>query len=111
MNEVAELFCDDSQQMLREIQENISRLDGKALENGAHALKGAVGNFGAKVAFDVALRLELMGENGDMNQAQESFTELEGEISRLTRELAILRKEISATPQRNENGTEPLALY
>ena len=95
LNEVACLFRGESQRMLSEIRGSIRCHDGEALEHAAHALKGAVGNFGAKHAFDAAHKLEMMGDDKDMGKAHETFTELEQEIARLDRALATLGKEMS----------------
>ena len=93
---VVELFCDDSPGMLSEIRESIGRFDGKRLERAAHALKGAVGNFGARYACDAALRLEAMGRSGDFANADQECAKLEKEITRLQRALEMFRKEIAA---------------
>jgi len=79
-----------------EIREAIASCDGKALHFAAHELKGAVGNFSAKSTFDAALRLEMMGRDGDMSEAEEAYAVLENEIACLTRALAMFRKEVVA---------------
>jgi hypothetical protein len=56
-------------------------------------LKGAVGNFGAKGAFDAALRLEMMGRGGDLTNVEEAYAELEKEVTHLKDALAALREE------------------
>lgn len=96
LSEVVELFFDDSPGMLSEIRESIGPRDGKTLGGAAHALKGAVGNFGARYACDAALRLEAMGRGGDFANADQAYAVLEKEITRLQRALAMFRKEIVA---------------
>lgn len=65
------------------IREGIHNADADALEKAAHSLKGSVGNFAAKRAFDAAYRLEVMGRDGDLGKADSAFTELEEELRRL----------------------------
>lgn len=96
LSEVVELFFDDYPGMLSEIRESIGRCDGKTLERAAHGLKGAVGNFSARYAFDAALRLEAMGRGGDFANADQACSELEKEITRLQRALAMFRRELVA---------------
>lgn len=90
---MAELFLDDCPGLLSEIREAIARRDSKALEHSAHSLKGSVGNFSATAAFEAALRLEMMGSNGDMTRAEEAYSILEKEIERLKPAFAALGQE------------------
>ena len=89
--EVADLFREDSPGMMSEIRESIAGRNSKALEHSAHALKGSVGNFGAKLAYDAALSLEIMGREGDTARAEEVFKQLETEITGLNQALATLK--------------------
>ncbi len=92
LQEIVVLFLDEAPRLLSEIRASITRRDAKALERAAHTLKGAVGNFGARSAFEAALRLEVMGRDGDFAKAAEACVELEKEIARLERALAALRE-------------------
>jgi PAS domain S-box-containing protein len=93
LQEIIELFFDEMPGLLAAVQETITRCDAKALERAAHTLKGAVGNFGAKGAFDAALRLEVMGRGGDLTHVAGAYAELEREVARLEGALAALREE------------------
>ena len=92
LQEIVVLFLDEAPRLLSEIRASITRRDANALERAAHTLKGAVGNFGARSAFEAALRLEVMGRDGDFAKAAEACVELEKEIARLERALAALRE-------------------
>jgi HPt (histidine-containing phosphotransfer) domain-containing protein len=93
LREIIGLFFDETPGLLSAIQESIARRDTKALECAAHTLKGSVGNFGAKGAYDAALRLEVIGRRGDFANAEEAYAQLEAEIARLEGVLAALREE------------------
>jgi HPt (histidine-containing phosphotransfer) domain-containing protein len=67
----------------------VGRGDGKIVEQSAHTLKGSVGYFGAKRAFDAAQRLERIGKNGTWTAAERAQLELEAELMLL--EKAIKR--------------------
>jgi two-component system sensor histidine kinase/response regulator len=93
LQEIVGLFFDEIPGLLSAVQESIACRDAKALERVAHTLKGAVGNFGAKGAFDAALRLEAMGRDRDLTNVAEAYAELEKEVTYLKGALAALREE------------------
>jgi CheY-like chemotaxis protein/HPt (histidine-containing phosphotransfer) domain-containing protein len=91
--EIVELFCAETPEMLAALRASIARGDGPALERTAHSLKGTVSSFGAPAARDAAFRLEAMGRSGDLTQAEPACAALEREITRLTCALAAFRGE------------------
>jgi CheY-like chemotaxis protein len=94
LREVALLFFEDTPVLLAEIRAAIDRNDPPALERSAHRLKGSVSNFGAKLAQEAALRLELMGRQGDVSNASERYQELERELAAVTSAIeSLLSKE------------------
>ncbi|MBS0209592.1 MAG: response regulator [Planctomycetes bacterium] len=54
-----------------------------AVRLAAHTIKGAVGNFLARPAFEAALRLETLARSGNLEQMDEAFPPLEVELQRL----------------------------
>ncbi len=93
--EVARLFSESSGSMLSEIKESIACGDGTSLERSAHALKGAVGNFGIKKPWEAAFRLEEMGRQRDFADVNHAFEELDREVSRLNRALTAVTEELT----------------
>jgi two-component system, sensor histidine kinase and response regulator len=91
LREIVGLFMLETPEMQSAIRESITRQDGRALEMAAHSVKGAVSSFGAQAAREAALKLEVMGREGDLTQATLASAELEREIARLTRALAEFR--------------------
>jgi signal transduction histidine kinase/DNA-binding response OmpR family regulator len=84
LRRLMEVFDETSRALLSEIHEAIARGDTEALARAAHTLKGSVGNFAPHGdAFETALRLEMMGSNGDMSGAEQAYLVLEAEIERL----------------------------
>ena len=57
--------------------------DVKLIEREAHSIKGAAGNLGANDLADSALKLEILGRNGELENAKKFITEFEDEIKRL----------------------------
>ncbi|HJY83362.1 MAG TPA: response regulator, partial [Candidatus Binatia bacterium] len=96
LSEIIALFLDDYPKLLATIQAAINKGDAEALYVAAHTLKGSIGNMVAKKAFAVALRLEELGEQGALTQAQEVLATLEQELLTLKETLLRLGTE---TPQ------------
>jgi len=81
--EIANLFLENLPDNIARIQEAIAKSDAYALEQTAHSLKGSVGNFGARRAFDIAYQLEILGRDGRLGEAKERILELEREFGDL----------------------------
>jgi two-component system, sensor histidine kinase and response regulator len=90
LRELIHLFLADCPQGLAKIKDAIRCGDARALGRAAHTLKGSVGNFARKSAFAAAQRLEIMGRDGNLDNAGEVFRTLESELARLTEELRKL---------------------
>jgi two-component system sensor histidine kinase/response regulator len=84
------LFLKDSRTTLEHIRDGFSRRDGDTIGRGAHRLKGALLLLGAARAAEVARQLEQLGQEGYVDQAALTLTELQGELTRLEPELAAL---------------------
>jgi CheY-like chemotaxis protein len=80
LQEIAGLFIKSATDSLAQIREGIVKSDADAIENAAHSLKGSVANFGAKRAFEAAYRLERLGREGKLREAEKARSELEMEI-------------------------------
>ena len=98
LQEVADLFCEEAPVLLEQIRNSIASSDAGSLERSAHALKGAVGNFGVGRAWECALKLEVMGRDGEMSYAQSVFEQLRAEIIGITEDLAVFRQPSLAGP-------------
>ena len=105
VRELIHLFLADCPQGLAKIKEAIRRGDAEALGRAAHTLKGSVGNFARKSAFAAAQRLEIMGRDGNLDNAGKTFITLESELARLTGELrkSIMNSSVRRT-KTNKGG-------
>ena len=101
LRELAGLFLDSYQQQLDELRTALVGCDGPAVQRLAHTLKGAVGVFGARFAFEAALRLEATARAGDLTAAEQARVGLEEALGRLRPALAAWAAE--------QNGSEPEA--
>jgi CheY-like chemotaxis protein len=93
LKEIAEMFLEESPELLDRMRQATAQGDSNALERAAHTIKGSVGNFAAKSAFEAAQRLERIGRDGDLSEAAEAYQVLEREIERLKPALVALGRE------------------
>jgi signal transduction histidine kinase/CheY-like chemotaxis protein len=83
MGELARLFLDDLPHQMEAIHQAAEKTQSYDLERAAHQLKGSVGNFAAKPAFEAAFQLEKIAGQGDLDKVPEALGALESEIERL----------------------------
>lgn len=93
--EMARLFLQNYPPLLGAICDGVSRGDAPALERAAHTFKGAVSNFAAPAATAAALRLEQMGREGVLRQAEAGCAALEAEMERLKPLLREICQEVA----------------
>jgi CheY-like chemotaxis protein len=91
--EIIDLFLDELPRLTTLLRDALARRDSHALERAAHKLKGSVASFGARRAYDAALRLEVIGREDRLADADAALAELEGETARLRTALEMFREE------------------
>jgi HPt (histidine-containing phosphotransfer) domain-containing protein len=96
LTEIVNLFLEDCPKLMVDIEMAVRRGDSPELARAAHSLKGSVSNFAAKDAHEAALRLEMIGRQGDLARAEEALMSLAGEIERLKPALTALVQEYVA---------------
>jgi HPt (histidine-containing phosphotransfer) domain-containing protein len=102
LKELVGLFLDECPQRVAEIREALARRDATKLRQAAHTLKGSVGNFGAREAFEGARQLETIAQEQDWEHAEEAWATLEAAIERLKPAMAEVCK---ATALEERAGT------
>lgn len=90
LKELAELFLQEYPKLIADLRSAARDRDSKKLDTSAHALKGAVSNFGARAAVEAALLIEAKGRAGETEGLQEAVTSLEDALAPLLAELAAL---------------------
>jgi two-component system, sensor histidine kinase and response regulator len=83
LREIATLFLGECPRMLQEVRAAIDHADAPQLRLTAHALKGAVSNFGARAAYEAVWELEQLGHAGNLTRSKAALVTLEGELHRL----------------------------
>lgn len=87
------MFRNESPRLLAAMQEAVAKGNAQALARAAHTAKGAVANLGAIGAFQAALRLETLGQQGNLTVAEQELTILESEFGRFHEALSAWEKE------------------
>jgi CheY-like chemotaxis protein len=87
LQRMIEMFDRDASQRLTKLREAARSGNASVLKQEGHALKGGIGIFYARAAYDTAYELEKMGAEGNV-------TEAEGTLSLLERHLQALRKRL-----------------
>jgi PAS domain S-box-containing protein len=84
LKEMIEIFLVKSTEQLDEIFQAIDCGDHALLESKAHSLKGSIGHFYARCAYDVVLKLEKLGrDNCAISNALGLYSDLQKEMSLL----------------------------
>ena len=82
MKELAGLFLGECPRRMAEIRQAIDVRDGPALQRAAHYLKGSVGNFGARRAFDGGRATRNGRARLEWGRAEQEWAALEEAIAR-----------------------------
>ena len=80
---IVKTFHDDCPRMMARIRSALAANDANLLADGAHALKGSVGNFGPTAALDTTREMEKIARQGKLDGAWELYATLEDEIALL----------------------------
>jgi CheY-like chemotaxis protein len=87
LGRMVEIFDRDARERLPRLREAVRAGAAVAVKEEAHALKGGLGTFYARAAFDTAYDLEKMGADGNLSNAQATLQTLESQIRSLRRKL------------------------
>jgi CheY-like chemotaxis protein/nitrogen-specific signal transduction histidine kinase len=98
LRDLVDLFLEDCPRLVDEIRVALERKDAKAVERGAHTLKGCTSNLAAKMASEAALKLERLAHAGDLVRAEGVLQELECQLVRLKPALLAVRAETEKRP-------------
>ena len=103
--QLARMFLKDAPRLLGAVRRAAQRDDSEELGRTAHALKGAVGHFGAQEARAAAARLEELGRRGERKGVKQGLAELAETVEALRGALtAMTGKRASAGRKRSRKG-------
>jgi CheY-like chemotaxis protein len=87
LGRMVEIFDRDAGERLPRLREAVRGGAAETVKQEAHALKGGIGTFYAKEAYDTAYALEKMGADGNMSNAQATLQTLESQLRNLRQKL------------------------
>ncbi len=87
LRRMVEIFDRDARERLPRLREAVRTGAAAAVNQEAHALKGGIGTFYAKAAYNTAYELEKMGADGNLSTAQATLHTLESQLQSLRRKL------------------------
>jgi two-component system sensor histidine kinase/response regulator len=88
--EVVDLFLEDHPRLISQIHQAAARGDSYVVQRAAHTLKGSLAIFAARSAVEAALKLEIIGREGNLLDVEKACASLEHEIRRILPALANL---------------------
>jgi two-component system, sensor histidine kinase and response regulator len=101
VNEIAALMLEECPKLLQEVRDGIACGDANRVRRGAHTLKGTADIFAAKRVVSVALQLEALGRDGNLQDADKALVDLEQEVVRLCESI---REELGANSLTRPHG-------
>lgn len=81
--ELIEVFAKETPALLAQLREAIDQGDAAEVQRIAHTIKGSARVFGAEAVATVAERLEAMGREAELNEADEAMKALDVQAERL----------------------------
>jgi signal transduction histidine kinase/CheY-like chemotaxis protein len=87
LRRMVEIFDHDASDRLPRLREAVRTGTAVTVKEEAHALKGGIGTFYAKEAYDTAYTLEKMGADGSLSNAQATLQALESQLRSLRQKL------------------------
>lgn len=95
LRELVEIFLAESPGLLAQVRSGVEGKNAESVERAAHTLKGAMLNFGAHRACEVARQLETRGRDARLDDAAPLVSRLDSEVTQVCHALSdYLRKEI-----------------
>jgi PAS domain S-box-containing protein len=98
LRDLVSLFLEECPRLVDEIRVALDRKDAKAVERGAHSLKGCTSNLAAQMASEAGLKLERLAHAGDLVDAETVLQELKCQLERLKPILLAVQAETEKRP-------------
>jgi PAS domain S-box-containing protein len=83
LRNIVKTFREDCPRMMARIRAALTARDAVALADGAHALKGSIGNFGDSAALETTREMEKAARQGKLDGTWELYATLEDQIASL----------------------------
>lgn len=90
LQEIINVFLATAPELLSKVKEALSQENALAVQETAHRLKGAVGNFSSQGPYHTVQELENLGKEGKFKDSSEVLKRLESEIGQIESQLRAL---------------------
>jgi len=90
--ELAGFFLEDVPGLMDDLERAIALSEMEGVHHAAHSIKGMAANLGARAAADAARRLELQGQQGQLDEAPAAFAQLRRDVDALLKTLPELTR-------------------
>jgi CheY-like chemotaxis protein len=94
--EILRLCPAEFARLMDELETAVARQDARRIQFGAHALKSTLGSLSAAPAYATALRLEQMGQTGNLDRVEEAFRLLQEQVQRVQLAAAKVHSDLTA---------------
>lgn len=87
LSRIIEIFLEDCPKRMQDLRDSVLNEQADHIQKAAHAIKGAVAQFGAQSASELAQCLENHGRQCEMPEAREALGRLELQMACLVQDL------------------------
>ncbi len=94
IRELIDIFDEESPDLMVQIDDALEKEDTEALHAATHSLKGMIGPYGARDAFDKSEQVNDLARSGDLAGARDALPELRNAIEELREALRSYRETI-----------------
>ncbi len=88
LQELIEMFQTEATLWMRDLEAAVMNDNAEQVKRLAHTIKGAVGTFAAQQAYDIALKMEMLGQEQRLTEAKVLLPEMQAVMERLKAALA-----------------------
>ncbi len=96
LSEMVDLYLSSSPLLMTEIESAVDLRDAEKINRAAHTLKGVLKNMCAAACADAAFQLEMIGQSGEVELADQSLTTLKSRYQQLQTVLAEVAQGVKA---------------
>jgi HPt (histidine-containing phosphotransfer) domain-containing protein len=100
LKRVIDAFFKEYPQSLDKLRASIGEGDAAGVRHAAHQLNGSMRFFSATRVSELALRLECMGRDGELDGAVDALASLESEIQRVVPTIRVLSRQADTGEKR-----------
>jgi signal transduction histidine kinase/CheY-like chemotaxis protein/HPt (histidine-containing phosphotransfer) domain-containing protein len=104
LRDVAKIFVQDTPKRMSAIRTAIARSDGEALATAAHALRGSVAMLGGRGIADEIRKIETLGRQGSVGEADKILASFEGKLSAFETRMAEIAGGAAKPPKSGRAG-------